>query len=439
MAVSVENADVWQGKLRYGIAGQAPPGGTIDPQSGQFSWTPLRDQPAGPYGVTVSVAGPDGRSDETSFVVNVLRPIPLLRLKPIPAQTVEAGKPLKLTLRLENPEVWQGYVHYGIDEPAPPGAVVDRQSGEFSWTPPEDGTGRVEISLFAVSREGQTTRARLAITVTRRRRGVPKVFSVEQLRAIPGCGAIPDSNGTRGQRWIVLTGLVPYKKQLAEYHARFDGAAWNDPNEDVPKYVGYFVQRADVVPGREPRWSKFMIFDANEAAKMGGQLAEEPADPRFVRKGLTSPLPLLVDTTWGAEAVSPPQIPLIKRRADKDQGSQAPEYLLLRFLDYDVKPNQKYQYRIFLALLNPNNKLETNVLEEPELAESRLIGIKPITNEKGEIVDWPTDPKYAQWSPPCTARRAGRLAVARWAGRSRQGSRNQRRGSCPALAGAVRT
>jgi hypothetical protein len=42
VAVTVENADAWQGKLRYGFGGQAPPGVMIDPQAGRLTWTPSK-------------------------------------------------------------------------------------------------------------------------------------------------------------------------------------------------------------------------------------------------------------------------------------------------------------------------------------------------------------------------------------------------------------
>jgi len=327
----------------------------------------------------------------------------------------------------------------------------------------------------------------------RRVRDAPEVFAVEQLRAIPGRGAtVPTEGnvGTSGKRWIVVTGLVPYKKQLAEYRARFDGAAWNDPREDKPNYIGYFVQRAELNPGAtgEPQWSKFMVFpsDANEAAKMGNRTMAEIADSRFVHPFLTAPLPLLMGATWGDEAVFPPQIPILEREADKDEeaattggpvrrpghGSgpvdparraggaghvgqaadghavapptggfginagedgllggndltdvpksgterlaskdeeaRIPDYLLLRFFDFNVKPNKQYQYRIFLVLKNPNFGLDAMWIEEQELATSRWIGVKgtkPLKNTSGEIIDWPTNPSYAKWSLPCTSGR----------------------------------
>ena len=168
VAVAMENAEVWKGNVRYSLASPAPQGMGIDAATGIFTWTPTEDQAADEHKVTVLATGPDGRRDETTFVVNVLRPIPPLKLKPIPAQTVEAGKPLQLAVTLENPDAGQGKVRYAIASPAFPGAKIDPQSGQFTWTPPRDqAAGQQEISVSATGREGQTTQTSFTITVTR--------------------------------------------------------------------------------------------------------------------------------------------------------------------------------------------------------------------------------------------------------------------------------
>jgi hypothetical protein len=329
-----------------------------------------------------------------------------------------------------------------------------------------------------------------------RPREAPEVFAVENLRAIPGRGAVPNANNDRnagnanptaGKRWIVVTGLVPYKKQLDEYRNKFATAAGYDPGKDVPTYAGYFVQRAEVVPGAtgEPKWSKFTVFDPDDAAaKLGSQKAIELADARFVDTYLTAPLPYLVDTTWGNEAVFPPQIPVVERKADdadprrimgrqpRDSGGgrmtgghtgvrdnattprgtdardmpnrqggggllgpgarapvaggggggllnrnvvakpetpeekkEVPDYLLLRYVDFDVKPNKQYQYRIFLVLNNPNVGLRAEELADSRLASYQFLGTQqPTTNDKDEVVPWPTDPNV-KWSQVCTSGR----------------------------------
>ena len=71
VVVFLENADASKEKLHYTLAGQVPPGATIDAERGVFLWTPTANQAAGEYDVTVSVGGPGGRSDQTSFAVKV--------------------------------------------------------------------------------------------------------------------------------------------------------------------------------------------------------------------------------------------------------------------------------------------------------------------------------------------------------------------------------
>jgi formylglycine-generating enzyme required for sulfatase activity len=76
LAAPVDNADAWKGKLQYRLAGPRLPGARIDPQSGEFSWTPPSDQAAGKHDVSVSVEAPGGRKDQTTFTITVTRPPP---------------------------------------------------------------------------------------------------------------------------------------------------------------------------------------------------------------------------------------------------------------------------------------------------------------------------------------------------------------------------
>ena len=94
--------------------------------------------------------------------------------------------------------------------------------------------------------------------------------------------------------------------------------------------------------------------------------------------------------------------------AAKDEELQMPDYRLLRYFDFDVKPNKQYHYRIFLVLHNPSYSLAANVLVEPDLARDRYIGLDnagPIKDAAGKFVDWRTIPEYAKWSSPCTSDR----------------------------------
>jgi hypothetical protein len=346
-------------------------------------------------------------------------------------------------------------------------------------------------------------------------RDVPQVFAVEELRAIPGRGAMIAANAanpgggaaTVGKRWNVVTGLVPYRKQIEEYHAKFVGSALETKN-DEPQYMAFFVERAEVVPGEKtPKWEFAAIFSngttifsnaTTEAnSTMGGQVALEIADSGCVNPNLTSPLPDIVNVTWGEEAVHPPKIPFVPAqrpanpvieggapapplvggrgqnfrpgRGDRGQNFQpgrggppvrggmggpgtglaapgfglggpgngaagpgigagggilgnnaqnpalangvaqqtveAPEYLLLRYFDFNVKPNRKYQYRIFIVLANPNYGLPANVLRDETLARYQYIGPigdQPIKKPDG-TTDWPINEALAKYSLPCTS------------------------------------
>jgi formylglycine-generating enzyme required for sulfatase activity len=167
VAVALENAEVWKGKVRYGLNSPALLGMSIDAATGIFTWTPT-GQAADERKVTVSATGPDGRRDETSFVVNVLRPIPPLRLQPISSQTVEAGKPLRVTATVENAAAWQRKLRHSLGPQSPAGATINAQTGELTWTPSQDqAVGKYDLTVSAQGPDGQTAKTTFVVTVTR--------------------------------------------------------------------------------------------------------------------------------------------------------------------------------------------------------------------------------------------------------------------------------
>jgi formylglycine-generating enzyme required for sulfatase activity/DNA-binding beta-propeller fold protein YncE len=176
--VAVDNAEKWQGKLRYSLGPHFPSGSTIDAESGAFTWTPRPDQAAGNCEVTVSVQGPQGRKGETSFIVKVLRPIPPLR--PISPQTVEAGKALNVTVTVENAEAWKGKLRYFVGPNVPVGSTISAETGVFTWTPPEDQEpGKHDVTVSVEGPDGQRDQNNFTITVTRPTPPLEKEIAVD--------------------------------------------------------------------------------------------------------------------------------------------------------------------------------------------------------------------------------------------------------------------
>jgi len=223
-----------------------------------------------------------------------------------------------------------------------------------------------------------------------------------------------NSGGPRGQRWVVVTGLVPIDKQSLAF-SEFKNSVCYDANTDTPRYAGYTVARVEVLSPAEaekPDWSKAVSILSGAAVqeartRWGAQERQEVVAPAFIASKLAFPLGPMTNRDWGASAAHLPQIPLqsseksltTPRPADltpkpdappktdefgneivaapvapttgRDETAKTPPYLLFRFFDYNVEPGKRYVYRVQLALYNPNFGLKPNLLKDPKLTEKR--------------------------------------------------------------------
>ena len=177
VAVSVENADVWKRKVRYNLGRQAPPGATLDAKSGIFSWTPPSDQTPGKSDVTVLAAGPEGQTDQTSLLVNV---VPALRLAQIAPQTIAAGKKLAVKVPVEDAKWWEGRLRFSLGSNAPPGTQIDPKTGVFNWTPPLDqAAGEYEVIVYVDASGSQYGQGTFTIRVIRPPRALKKEIAFD--------------------------------------------------------------------------------------------------------------------------------------------------------------------------------------------------------------------------------------------------------------------
>lgn len=125
---------------------------------------------------------------------------------------------------------------------------------------------------------------------------------LQKLGVRPTSTAIPVSRNI-----VALKAVIPFKKQMAEYLDALAGnPSYFSPERDMPKYVFFYVERADVTenPDADPATLQWQLLSTKNAQLLpyveGAQwdpIPEELIDPAAVDSLTTLPVPpaLLVD------------------------------------------------------------------------------------------------------------------------------------------------
>lgn len=261
-----------------------------------------------------------------------------------------------------------------------------------------------------------------------RKRIVPAIFPIQELQAGAGRGRfamasptgpdIADVRQSRGQRWVVVTGVIEHRQQIEAYRTALRRASFTDPRRDWPNYVYFRVERAEVRSGHDQRaldWTGRPVRPMYYRQRFWAHPSQEIVDARYIpppRSGISLVFPLgpRLDREWGSE-VSHPRIVLQEERAQEEARQRlavqqwrdalaqftrsygllepdsampgltaqafaptdshlvGPEYLLFRYFDYDVEPGKAYRYRAKLMLANPNYRLPPELVEQEKTAE----------------------------------------------------------------------
>ncbi|MFM7108291.1 MAG: hypothetical protein ACKOZU_06775 [Planctomycetaceae bacterium] len=208
--------------------------------------------------------------------------------------------------------------------------------------------------------------------------------------------------------YVIVTGLIPVRKQQQEYRSRFESCGYRDPKRDSPLWSDFEIERTTVGPDGKETWKKIDLpaVVAKRAAEWGAAAAAAvPLDPEFLmgptedaRSRQTTPLPFCSPLPqrlvgdWDLADMHPWLVErlLAKRAAETQQREQAapvepadagpgregpgfeapeermpepaavaataelPEYRLFRYVDTDVAPGVTYRYRVRLKVWNPN-------------------------------------------------------------------------------------
>ena len=124
------------------------------------------------------------------------------------------------------------------------------------------------------------------------------------------------------QPWAVITGVVPWTKQVQEFSRVFDNAQGADKDRDTPTYIGYIVERAEIDPAHPEvvKWQELKP-DGKFQAQWENTLKEVVSE-QFVDRALTAELGPLVSSNWG-NAVVHPKVPAVVVRG-RSAGAAAP-------------------------------------------------------------------------------------------------------------------
>ncbi len=231
----------------------------------------------------------------------------------------------------------------------------------------------------------------------------PDVFPLEDLRAVAGIAVLASKDGTAeaagsGARiapYVVVTGLIPVAKQVAEYQRRFANVGFKDAKRDVPLWADYVVERAEVEKGGRETWSKIDLparaarWKAAWGADSVGAIPpefqfgadEEKRSPKANPAPYCGPLPPLAEGGWGLAAFHPWVAKHLRARAARGPGegnepaavaagrANPLEYRMFRFVDTEVEPGKSYRYRVRYELWNPNVNLPAQHLVDAATAK----------------------------------------------------------------------
>lgn len=144
--VQVNDPDLPANTLTFSLV--SPPNGvSIDPNSGEFAWTPAENQGPGVFSITVLVTDNAGGSDQATLkvTVNEVNKPPVLNA--IGDKMVDEGTLLTFTATANDPDIPANGLRFNLIN-APQGANIDPNTGKFTWTPTEaQGPGVFPVTV----------------------------------------------------------------------------------------------------------------------------------------------------------------------------------------------------------------------------------------------------------------------------------------------------
>ena len=151
--------------VAYSLVGNAVSGATINPSTGEFSWTPDANTAAGDYSFTVRATETGGQAlhSDYSFTLTV---VDLIQINDLAAVEVAEGSTLTVTPTTNADNVSWRPLTWSLSDDAPAGAKINASTGKITWTPSESQGGQEFTFTVNVSDAASSDSTTLTVSVT---------------------------------------------------------------------------------------------------------------------------------------------------------------------------------------------------------------------------------------------------------------------------------
>lgn len=150
VSVQVASRDALSGPVRYVVDAGAASGATIDPNTGEFSWTPHERHGPGVYPIVVHVVGANHQTSQTTFQVEVQERNQAPVLNSIGDQLVRPGIPSKFSVTARDEDQPPNRLSFALVG-APPWLRIDSSSGAVTCAAPPNSAGTTFQAVVRVS------------------------------------------------------------------------------------------------------------------------------------------------------------------------------------------------------------------------------------------------------------------------------------------------
>lgn len=169
LAATAIDPDGPQDTITFSLGSGAPAGTSINPTSGQFTWTPGEAQGPGLYSITVIAtdSGSPQRSSSRTFSISVAEVNSPPALGAIAPQTATEGQLLRIPAQGQDLDVPANTLIYRLGSVAPDGVVIDPATGILLWTPTEaQGPSSISITIVVSDNGSPSLSASQTFNVT---------------------------------------------------------------------------------------------------------------------------------------------------------------------------------------------------------------------------------------------------------------------------------